>query len=327
MKLPDFSPGSKILFVVLNWGLGHATRSIPIIRELENAGHKLVLASDGLALELLQKEFPDKSIIGLPAYNIKYGTTLSDIVWGNFFNILNAIIKEQLFMRKYIKANDVDIIISDSRFGCFHRKKIAYIISHQLNLQSSNKLLGFFINKVNRFFLSRYNEVWIPDEEDHLLSGVLSKSPKIKNPRFIGLLSRLEKMNLKKVYDLTVILSGPEPSRGRLEKRLVDLLTSSGKKIALVRGTSTASTINYPDQFTVYNLLDTKELNLLINKSKWLTSRAGYTSVMDYYLLDKKAVLIPTPGQTEQEYLGAYLDGKYGFVCVKEKDVLNTSII
>ena len=62
----------RILVAPLNWGLGHATRCIPIIRALKAHNFEPVIASDGAALQLLKKEFPDLEHVELPSYNITY---------------------------------------------------------------------------------------------------------------------------------------------------------------------------------------------------------------------------------------------------------------
>jgi predicted glycosyltransferase len=61
----------------------------------------------------------------------------------------------------------------------------------------------------------------------------------------------------------------------------------------------------------VFNHLPADELRQEIERAEWVISRCGYSTIMDLVALQKKALLIPTPAQTEQEYLAAYLHRKH----------------
>jgi uncharacterized protein (TIGR00661 family) len=312
----------KIIVAPLNWGLGHATRCIPIIRYCIDQGKKVILASDGEALELLSDEFPELEKIKLPGYNVKYkGKSLFSIVFNNSFNILNAIVKEHFALKTIVKEYSPDYILSDSRFGFWSNKIHSTFITHQLNLQGKNSFFAFLLNIVNRFFLNRFQEIWVLDNNDHLLSGKLSQNIKLKNTRFIGPVSRLKKAKTSIKYSLGIILSGPEPARSKLEEKLVNSLIHYKQSVILVRGTNNLSELEYPKGWIVKNRLDANAINNVILSSEKIISRSGYTSIMDYYLLKKSAILIPTPGQSEQEYLAEYLDGKFGFLNLNESNL------
>jgi predicted glycosyltransferase len=178
-----------------------------------------------------------------------------------------------------------------------------------------------FLNIVNAFFLNRFNACWVPDSIDHMLTGKLSQSKKIKNARFVGLLSRLKKQAHPQKNDIAIILSGPEPSRTILEKNLCSTLKTINKNIVLVRGSNQLCNLSMPDNWTIKNRLNSQQINELLLSSKKIISRSGYSSVMDYKHLGLPAILIPTPGQSEQEYLGEYLNGKFGFVSIKESNL------
>ncbi len=303
-----------VMVAPLNWGLGHATRCIPIINYLISEGKQVTIASDGEALELLQEEFPTLKFLTLPAYNVRYvGATLWSIVVMNVPNVLSAIISEYYKAKQIIKDNDIDLIISDSRFGFRHSSITNYIISHQLTLQSSNSVIRWGLNMINNLLLNAFDLCIVPDYDDHRLSGALSKSSKIKNKLYIGAVSRFKKTDLSIKYDKAYILSGPEPARTKLETHIVSKIKNSSENIVLIRGTQNAEalTINNPN-IKIIDRANAKTLNQIILQSKTIISRSGYTSIMDYYTLSKKAKLIPTPGQSEQEYLAAYLDGKFG---------------
>lgn len=313
--------GNHYLFTVLNWGLGHASRSIPVIQYLLDNNKTVDIASDGLALDLLKSEFPDLSFHTLPSYNIRYGPSLKSIIIKNSVGIAKAIFNEHLKVNKIIENQSIDCIVSDSRFGCFTKAIPCYIISHQLEIPANNSFLKYFINIPNHFFLNRFDACWIPDEKNHLLSGVLSQSSAVRSTRFIGCLSRFDSKKTKEDIDVLILLSGPEPSRSILEEKLFKLYSNSNKKIVFVRGTNQPSQINYPHSILHHDLLTHNDLSILLNRSKVVVSRAGYSSIMDFYKLQKKAIIIPTPGQTEQEYLGNYLNGQFNFICVNEKNI------
>ncbi len=323
----DFIPSTAhtIIIAPLNWGLGHATRCIPIIYSLLANNKKVILASDGEALQLLKQEFPSLLHESLPGYKVRYDSdSLLQIVLGNSTNIAQAIRKEKKAAKQLVNKHDADLIISDSRFGFRAQKAHNIIISHQLSPQAANSLLKTVLERGNRYFLNQFDECWIPDTADHKLSGLLSQNNKIKCQRYIGPLSRFNKesnsadTNATKNFDLSIILSGPEPARSKLETELIKTLATSSKKICLVRGTKELSTASpLSSNWKIYDRLNSEQLLDVITGSHKILSRSGYTSIMDYTQLGIGAYLIPTPGQTEQEYLAKHLDGQYGFSWIK----------
>jgi UDP:flavonoid glycosyltransferase YjiC (YdhE family) len=81
-KYMSFNSANKtILIAPLNWGLGHATRCIPIIKALQENNYIPIIASDGIALELLQKEFPYVQTLKLPSYKIEYAKNGKNFKW------------------------------------------------------------------------------------------------------------------------------------------------------------------------------------------------------------------------------------------------------
>lgn len=325
--IPKVGPGPKIiLYAVLNWGLGHATRSIPIIDELISQGHRIVLASDGDALKLLKREYPQLSAEVLPPYNVTYKKErLWHIALSNAPQVFMAIQKEKKAAARLQAKHKADLIISDSRFGFRSTMVPSHIISHQLNLRSSSPILKKFLNLINEGYLNAFSSCWIPDTPDHKLSGELSQNPRIKKTHFLGAISRMKSQNNDIQYDLGILLSGPEPARSKLESNLVEKYKASKWRICIARGTTSIRTIDFPDSWTIVDLADTLQINQLIQQSERIVSRSGYTSILDYYNLKKEAFLIPTPGQSEQEYLSEYLNGKYGFRKVNNFSDLPTS--
>lgn len=300
---------SRILVAPLNWGLGHATRCIPIIRELEKTGFEPVLASDGEALKLLKKEFPHFIAIELPSYNITYSKKGEFLKWKLLLGtpkILEAIRKEKKLIKKLVKEYRISGIISDNRFGVRSSSTKNVFITHQLTVLSGTTT--FLSSSIHRNYIKKFDQCWVPDVEGpQNLSGILGHPPvKPENIKYIGALSRFEKRAIPRVYDYLFLLSGPEPQRSILEDILLEKLRNSDKKILFVRGILSDENLEKQSpNIHVKNFLYGKLLQEAINCSGLVISRSGYSSIMDFAKLQKKAFFIPTPGQAEQEYLAS----------------------
>lgn len=294
--------------------MGHATRCIPIINALLKANYEPVLASDGDALLLLQKEFPLLQSIELPSYNIRYpknGKNLRFKLLLQLPAIISAIKKERKIVSKFIDKENIAGIISDNRFGVFSKKVPSVYITHQLNVLSGKTT--FITSKIHQRFIKKFDECWVPDmEENPNYSGALGHLKKHHlNLKYIRILSRFQPKKFEIKYDLLVLLSGPEPQRTLLENKLLLKLKGYKGKILMVRGVlKSASEINAPSNFHIVNYLLANELEEAINQSDLVISRSGYSTIMDLAALGKKTFFIPTPGQFEQEYLAKMLQEK-----------------
>lgn len=291
----------------LNWGLGHATRCIPIIRELEKYGFLPSIASDGAALELLRKEFPHLKTYELPSYNITYTKSGRMLKWKLLIDtpsILRAIKLEKKAIKALKEAENFSGIISDSRFGVRYKHLPTVFITHQLNVLSGNTT--FLSSHIQRRYISKFTECWVPDvPKKGNLSGFLGHlSYEEDFVKYIGILSRFEKKDLPIAYDFAIILSGPEPQRTLLETKLLQAFHESGKRILLIRGVMEEN--EFPEAnagIEVKNYLFGRELEDVLNSSEVIIARSGYSTLLDLAKLEKKAFFIPTPGQFEQEYL------------------------
>ncbi len=316
----DLVRGKKILIAPLNWGMGHATRCIPIINEALQMGAEITLASDGGVLALLKKEFPQLTALQLPAYNINYH---SDSMLLNmalqWYKIPLAVWKERRFLKRYLKNHVVDAIISDNRYGIYDPKIKSVILTHQLFIRAAPSILQWAANQVNHFYIRRFDECWVPDDAGDInLSGELSHGSFTGVPvKYIGVLTRMIRYETPKIYDLGVILSGPEPQRSILEKlvlRQLKEMSSSDSRYLLVRGVTTEEKHwMETDQIEVYNFMTSRDLNEKALSCKVILCRSGYSSIMDLAALGVKAILIPTPGQTEQSYLAVRFEAKHVF--------------
>ncbi len=301
----------RILVAPLNWGLGHATRCIPIINALIKQGFVPVIASDGVALSLLRKEFPNLSSIELPSYNVTYAKN------GKFFKLklikdspklLKAIKAEKKAVKDILEHNDIAGIISDNRLGVRNKKVPTVFITHQLNVLSGSTT--WFSTKMHQKFIKKFDVCWVPDAEGEInLSGKLGHVKTFDIPtKYIGPLSRFTPTANETKNDLMVLLSGPEPQRTLLEKKLFSELKNYKGKVVFVKGVmETEQSIQIIGNMSIYNFMTSALLEKTINESALVVSRSGYTTLMDLAKLNKKAFFIPTPGQFEQVYLAERL--------------------
>ncbi|QNM85191.1 glycosyltransferase [Polaribacter pectinis] len=301
---------NKIIVAPLNWGLGHATRCVPIIKSLLENNFTPVIASDGNSLQFLQEEFPHLETVKLPSYDISYSKNLKLKLILNFPRILKSIQQEQKIINRFIDKNtDVAGLISDNRFGVRSNIVPSVYITHQTTVLSG--ITSFFSSKIHQNIINKFDECWIPDNENSEFSGKLSTSKSVSNQKFIGVLSRFKKKELEKKVDVLIILSGPEPNRTFLEKKLVSEFKNDKRSIVFVLGNVEGNQKKWTNNKCVfYNYLLSEELHNLINSSKILVCRSGYSSIMDLAVLEKKVFFIPTENQPEQEYLANYLQEK-----------------
>lgn len=324
--------GKVIFYSALDWGLGHATRSVPIIKQLLK-NNTVILGITPLTKFIFDEEFPELKKIELPAYNIKYSKILP--LWINlglsFPRISQIIADENKFLDKIISENKIDAVISDCRFGLYSEKIHSVFITHQLYLKAP--VFENFGRKINQKYILNFNEVWVPDfdtsessQERESLSGELSHgAPFHKNVKYIGPQSRLSDVICdveKNKYNYLILLSGPEPGRTTLEEALLKKANVSDKKIALVRGSGFKVQDSRFKGIDVFDFPKKKELKKLILSSDKIICRSGYSTLMDMHLLGKKElILIPTPGQSEQEYLAEYWKNAFGTTTLLEKNI------
>lgn len=233
-----------------------------------------------------------------------------------------GIIKEHFEIKKIIKKYNIDLIISDNRYGLYSKKVPTIFITHQIaiKLPVSFRFAEKAVYKLHKKFIQKFDKCFIPDvDSSNNLSGDLShKYPVPVNAGFIGLLSRFKyKTSINYSYDLMFIISGPEPQRSIFEKKIFEQTEKLNKRILIVAGKPGVSTSSVNSKYEYRNHLNTEEMQDAILESEIVICRSGYTSVMDLMTLKKKAILIPTDGQTEQEYLAKYLSEKK--LCVTQK--------
>lgn len=314
----------NILFTILNWGLGHAVRCISLIDHLKKDGHKISIASDGIALEFLRKEFPNLTFYELPAYDIKYKYSFMPLnIIEKAPKLIRSIIKEKRVVATIVQNRQIDLIINDNRLACYHKSIPSVYLTHQLNVPAPNAIFHKLTNQGHQYFINKYNYCWVPDFiDENNLAGSISKSKKIKPPiTYLGPLSNIRLKTTIGILPLLVVLSGPEPQRSYLENKVINQASELDIEILLVRGTNSKRIFNNQNpNLRILDLVNRKELSALMEQAQKIICRSGYTSLMDFYLNPKPLYFIPTPGQWEQEYLAEHWLEKMKIPYSSQKD-------
>ena len=294
----------------MDWGLGHATRSIPIIRELQTQGAEVILASSGDAFSLLKLEFPELLMLELPSYRPVYpskGSMVFTMV-RQLPKFRRAIREENRRVAQFVIEHGIDAVISDNRFGCWSSRARSVFITHQSNpiMPSGFTWMSPLVRNFLRTHLNRYEQIWIPDQSDSGMTASFNDDGNSKQ-RFIGWLSRFQSAPpTESRYEVLALVSGPEPQRTIFENLVVEQLLTSGKKALVVTGKPGAPSRLKKNNLEMVNHLPSDELQEAIAASEIILSRSGYSSIMDMIAMGKKAIFVPTPQQTEQIFLAAY---------------------
>ncbi len=317
-----------VLISPLDWGMGHTTRCIPIIRALTKLPCSIIIACNSIQKSLLQKDFPSLRYVDLNGYNIFYGRdksqTLIQLI-RQIPKILTSIKEERWFLEDFLAQNEIDLIISDNRYGFFHPKAFSVMITHQLELFSGvAKWLDRQGQRQVYRFLTHFDLCLIPDQQGgHSIAGKLSNPSTLPSipTKYIGPLSRFSVTTHKAdPKHLLIILSGPEPQRSVLEKKILQQVKELPYTIVLVRGTNLPLKVPVGN-IEVINIAESKELEQLIDDASMVICRAGYSSFMDLFIKQKKILAIPTPGQGEQEYLAKKLGDEGYIFTTKQKNL------
>lgn len=274
---------------------------------------------------IFDDEFPQLKKIELVPYGIKYSVAFPVAVklLMDAPRIFNVIKKEKRQLEQIIEEYNIDVVISDNRFGLCSDKVESIYMTHQLNVQAG--IFSDLANKIHHHYINQFNAVWVPDFEDEkiALAGKLSHNSSLNNVKYIGPLSRLDiQENKIDGFDYLCILSGPEPLRTELERTLINKSNQSDKRICIVRGNNKDLKSFTNKNVKVLNSPSANELSSLILNSKTIVCRSGYSTLMDLHHLNKQnCILIPTSGQEEQEYLAQFWSSKPGFKILLEKDL------
>lgn len=341
----------KVLVCPLDWGLGHATRSIPLVRALVRNGHEVILGASGGGLSLLREEFPELEIFDFPGYPVRYSRTaagLLPVLLAQLPGLLRSLAREKEMTERLVTERGIQVVLSDGRYGVRSRRVPSILVTHQVFLRVPGRFPGAaraerLVHALNLRFLRRFQEVWVPDfPGERNLSGALSHRPRdLESLRFIGPLSRFLPADHDwqtqppagasgPAVDVLASVSGPEPQRSRFETELRRALGDMSGTRVLVLGRPSDASIQPPEEtriahgeLNVFPHLDGAVLETLFRSAALVVARSGYTTVMEMASLGLgQAVLVPTPGQSEQEYLAEHLD-RTGVALRMDQDVLD----
>jgi len=308
----------KVIVAALDWGLGHATRCVPVIRALHDRGLEVVIAGNGDSLSWLRAEFPALGVLELPPYAVSYSRhgNLTLKMLRQIPRLRKVIRHEHAMLDQFVSQHGIELVISDNRYGCWSTRVPSVIITHQTTilLPPYMKWLNRTVAWYNQKMINHFTQCWIPDTPGaHSLAGKLGRFPAGAPAKFsyIGNLSRFTghataKPSSQSKYDLIVVLSGPEPQRSILEDIILAQLSKSSLRAYIVRGVRQPPK-PLPPGIPGTDVMNTEELESLLSEAPCVLARSGYSTVMDLAKLGKKAIFIPTPGQTEQEYLARRL--------------------
>lgn len=314
---------NRVFIAVLNWGIGHASRSVPVIECVIATGADVVIASSGSAMDYLKDHFPQVNVLEIPDKPVAYHSTGAAIgLLRRSFQQRRINETQKIWMRENVEKLGITHIISDNIYGSIHPGIPAAIITHQIGILSP-----FFKKRFDSHlakWLSKFDEVWIPDEpgEDSIAGKMLVNVFFRGNKKFIGRISRFPKgMEDKKDIDLLAVLSGPEPQRTFLERRLVNIFANTPGRHVLVRGLMGGSPLAAVKNVKTYAFLNEGDLAEVMTRASLVICRSGYTSILDLMRLGAKACLIPTPQQPEQKYLAKRMKEKGWFGMASQKDL------
>lgn len=307
----------SVLVSSLNWGLGHAMRDMPIINELARNGHEVTIAACGNALSALRRHFSDSRFIEFPDYPAPYSSGSLFLAKFSVYLpvLLRALAAERRMLARILTKDRYDLIISDNRLGVYSDRVPSLFITHQLHFHFPPviwpvELLALYLNRVLQ---TKYDRVIVPDNPPGpcSLAGKLSQpilAGSYRHLYFSGILATVHRLDVAEDLDYLIIISGPEPQRTVFEQILLPQIPLlEGRKVVLLGSPSQRSVTNPDPATTIKSYVDTEEKIALLNRARFVICRSGYSSMMDLAEVQKRhGLFVPTPGQTEQEYLSAY---------------------
>lgn len=305
----------KVIYSLCSWGLGHATRSLPVIRKLLEENNELTIISHDRSLQLLQKELGDSvTYIDIPDYpmliseNQRQFVAKSVVYWPYFIKRMEDGLQK---LTKILKHQPCDCVISDGRYDMYSKKIPSYFISHQIRILNPLRIKMFERGSetFNKFFFKRFKEVIIPDFKTNDLSGDLShnlRSIDEAQLHYVGVLSDFNKKKCTKDIDCFFSLSGPEPQRSILEEKILSQVQNLQGNIVMTLGKTEQKHTKDYENVQMFPYLSKEKREDVLNRSKLVVSRSGYSTIMDLAVVGTKSLMIPTPGQVEQEYLAEY---------------------
>jgi UDP:flavonoid glycosyltransferase YjiC (YdhE family) len=307
--------GKRVFFAVGHWGLGHATRDLPLIRGLLAEGCEVIVGCDGPPLEVLRRELQGVcEVLRLPGSPIPLASTPL-----RFYARYTALLlpmwrsraTQHAEVERLVRQRQIDLVVSDNRYGCYSRQALSFLVAHGIRFipPFGEWWLGPSLEYFNYRAFAPFTRLIVPDFAVDSLSGALSHDLRFVAPErlaYIGPLSSVCRRAVDEDLDYFITISGPEPQRGLLERRLLEQARRLPGRGVIALGRPGEGSPGWHGNCRVYAYLDRCAQEEMMNRARVVVSRSGYSTLMELAELGKRALLIPTPGQTEQEYLGAY---------------------
>lgn len=328
----------RILISPLNWGLGHATRLLPVIDALLKDGHNCLIAGETPSIDIIREAFPNLEYIEIKGFKVRLSKSPNQLLklLEQLPRFLFSIARDKKTVKSLISRHNIDLIISDNRYGFRYKKVSSVIITHQTSLYTGLLMCCTkpFIQLILHWWISRFDSCWIPDiDETPSIAGKLSIKQLNKSTHKIGILSRL---SLSKTIhsplptidppDVLIILSGPEPQRSQFEMMISKRFINSDLKVVLLQAQpGKDKKKGHLGSITFLSHCDAQTYYQLLSKSRQIICRSGYSTLMDLFYANRKAILIPTPGQYEQMYLARHMHDNFNFLVVKQNRILTSS--
>ncbi|MGV3632409.1 MAG: glycosyltransferase [Bacteroidota bacterium] len=301
----------RILYAALDWGFGHVTRSIGIIRQLEEQGNTVMIACNKEQKQVFVSYFPELIYETLEGYDLRFGGkgNWSLDLWKQRREFLKTIEKEQKRAEDLCSKHAIGLVVSDHRYGFRSAGLPSVFVTHQLHLPIPK--IAFLVQRWHEKQLRKFTALWVLDDEKNTLAGKLSRRIRHADLNYVGWFSRFESSNRifessKKHFDYLIVLSGPQPYAKQLLKEVRKKVSFSRKKVAVLHPASLVFKQKMKG-LEYFPAQDLKKNDALFYQSETIISRSGYSTIMDIRVLGKKAILYPTKGQKEQEYLYNYL--------------------
>jgi uncharacterized protein (TIGR00661 family) len=312
-----YSQRKKVFISPLNWGLGHATRLLPLIKYLLNKNYVVYIGASGRSRDVLKQEVKDCIFVDFPGYPIKYPKTRFFVTRFMLIilpQMLQAMRKEQLRLRILHQQHDFDVIISDNRFSLALQGVKSLLISHQLRykLPWPLKQMEWLPEYFNFLHFKKYNKIIVPDRDDRIsLSGELSHKMRYlpgNKLYYMGIITELEENvnDQSDIIDYLILISGPEPQRTKFEKIILNQISKLEGRVIVALGIPERNYKIRIGRAEVYTYLNRLKISSYMRRAKLIISRPGYTTVMEMMASGKRGLFIPTPGQIEQMYLAKY---------------------
>lgn len=320
----------RIAFGINSVGLGHATRSIPVIRELVARGHDVHVLSSGRPLAFLKDalgssvrftELRDYSF-SATTYTER-GASATRFVLAFPVHASEVIAEHQRFLR-WLRANPSDVIVSDTRFGIYHQRIPSYLIFHHFRLDANIPGSAQATERVSSLVRQAFNHIFVPDFESPSLSGALSHELRYvprKQVSYVGHLSMASRMDLDRDVPVFVSVSGPEPQRTAFEERILSGISSLPRGSVITFGKPDDDSDRVIEGVRVVGHLGAADQTRMLNRAQLVLTRSGYTTIMDLIETGTKGFFVPTKGQPEQEYLASFHVRKGNYYATSLEDL------